>query len=169
MPSKGKEVKKGTYAWEFGDQGSVIVIVRRGEDTDHVYYSLDSGENWNLYKFSDHKIRVDAITTVPSDTSLNFLIWGKDSKELVAVNLDFSGLPEFSKECKLDEHDPTRGDYDLWSPQHPLQQDQPECLFGHVAQYHRKKRGVKCRNAQRIDQMHDIARNCSCTRRDYEW
>ncbi|RAR10169.1 signal sequence binding protein [Stemphylium lycopersici] len=163
-----KEVKKGTYAWEFGDQGSVIVIVRRGEDTDHVYYSLDSGEKWNLYKFSDHKIRVDAITTVPSDTSLNFLLWGKDSKELVAVNLDFSGLPEFREPCKLDENNPTGGDYDLWMPQHPLKQEQPECLFGHVAEYHRKKRGVKCRNGQRIDQMHDIARNCSCTRRDYE-
>jgi len=163
-----KEIKKGTYAWEFGDQGSVIVIVRRGEDTDHVYYSIDSGAKWNLYQFADHKMRVDAITTVPSDTSLNFLLWGKDSKELVAVNLDFSGLPEFQKECKLDENDPTKGDYDLWSPQHPLQQDEPECLFGHVAQYHRKKRDVKCRNGQRIDQMHDIARNCSCTRRDFE-
>ncbi|KAF1830220.1 vacuolar protein sorting/targeting protein 10 [Decorospora gaudefroyi] len=163
-----KEVKKGTYAWEFGDQGSVIVLVRRGEDTDHIYYSLDSGEKWNLHQFSDHKMRVDAITTVPSDTSLNFLLWGKDSKELVAVNIDFSGLPEFEDECKLYENDPTKGDYDLWSPQHPLQQDEPECLFGHVAQYHRKKRDAKCRNAQRIDHMHDIARNCSCTRRDYE-
>ncbi|KAF1935104.1 vacuolar protein sorting/targeting protein 10 [Clathrospora elynae] len=163
-----KEVKKGIYAWEFGDQGSVIVIVRRGEDTDHLYYSLDNGNKWDLYKFSDHKIRVDAITTVPSDTSLNFLLWGKDSKELVAVNIDFSGLPEFEKPCELHENDPTRGDYDLWSPQHPLQQDQPECLFGHVAQYHRKKRDARCKNAQRIDHMHDIARNCSCTRRDYE-
>jgi hypothetical protein len=164
------EVKKGAYAWEFGDQGSVIVIVRRGEDTDHVYYSLDSGNKWDLYKFSDHTIRVDAITTVPSDTSLNFLLWGTDSKELVAVNLDFSGLPQFSKECELHENDPTKGDYDLWSPQHPLQKDSPsECLFGHVAQYHRKKRDAQCRNAQRIDHMHNIARNCSCTRRDYEW
>ena len=163
------EIKKGTYAWEFGDQGSVIVIVRRGEDTDHVYYSLDNGSKWNLYQFSDHKIRVEAITTVPSDTSLNFLLWGKDSKELVAVNLDFSGLPEFSKKCELNENNPTSGDYDLWIPQHPLQKEEPQCLFGHVAQYHRKKRDAKCKNGQRIDQMHDIARNCSCTRRDFEW
>ncbi|KAF1842661.1 vacuolar protein sorting/targeting protein 10 [Cucurbitaria berberidis CBS 394.84] len=163
-----KEVKKGTYAWEFGDQGSVIVIVRRGEDTDHLYYSLDSGNKWNLYKFAEHKIRVDKITTVPSDTSLNFLLWGKDGKELVAVNVDFSGLPEFAKKCELNESDPTKGDYDLWSPQHPMQSENPECLFGHVAQYHRKKREAKCKNGERIDHMHDIAKNCSCTRRDYE-
>ena len=79
-----KEIKKGSYAWEFGDQGSIIVIVRRGEDTDHVFYTLNSGDKWDLYKFTDRKIRVDAITTVPSDTSLNFLLWGKDGKELVA-------------------------------------------------------------------------------------
>lgn len=164
-----KEIKKGTYAWEFGDQGSVIVIVRRGEDTDHLYYSLDSGEKWDLYKFSPHAIRVDSITTVPSDTSLNFLLWGKDSKELVTVNVDFSGLDRFQKKCELNENDPTQGDYDLWSPQHPLQPEHPECLFGHVAQYHRKKANAKCRNGARIDHMHDIVKNCTCTRRDYEW
>jgi hypothetical protein len=164
-----KEIKKGSYAWEFGDQGSVIVIVRRGEDVDHVYYSIDSGEKWNLHKFSDRRIRVNTITTVPSDTSLNFLLWGKDGKELVAVNLDFSGLPEFKRKCDLVEDDPTAGDFDLWIPQHPLQPDDPQCLFGHVAEYHRKKRDAKCRTGERIDHMHNIAKNCTCTRRDYEW
>jgi hypothetical protein len=163
------EIKKGSYAWEFGDQGSVIVIVRRGEDTDHVFYTLDSGEKWDMYKFSEHRIRVDAITTVPSDTSLNFLLWGKDGKELVAVNLDFSGLPEFERKCDLDEHNPEKGDFDLWIPQHPLQPDDKQCLFGHVAEYHRKKRDSQCRTGARIDHMHNILSNCSCTRRDYEW
>lgn len=164
-----KEIKKGTYAWEFGDQGSVIAIVRRNEDTDHIFYSLDSGETWDMYKFTEKRIRVEKITTVPSDTSLNFLIWAKDGKELVTVNIDFSGLDVFSKQCKLNEQDPSSGDYDLWSPQHPLQPEHPECLFGHEAQYHRKKRDAKCKNAQRIDHMHDIVKNCSCTRRDFEW
>jgi hypothetical protein len=147
----------------------VIVIVRRGEDTDHVYYSLDSGEKWNLYKFSERRIRVDAITTVPSDTSLNFLLWGKDGKELVAVNIDFSGLPEFARKCDLDEKDPEKGDFDLWIPQHPLQPNDKQCLFGHVAEYHRKKRDAQCRTGERIDHMHNIRSNCSCTRQDYEW
>ncbi|KAF1959139.1 vacuolar protein sorting/targeting protein 10 [Byssothecium circinans] len=162
------EVKKGAYAWEFGDQGSVIVIVRRGQDVDHLYYSLDSGKKWELYRFSENKIRVESITTVPSDTSLNFIIWGKDSSELVAVNVDFSGLEEFEKKCDLDEEHPEAGDYELWTPQHPLKQDQPECLFGHVSQYHRKRSDAKCYNGQRIDHLHNIARNCSCTRRDFE-
>jgi hypothetical protein len=163
-----KEIKKGNYAWEFGDQGSIIVIVRRGEDVDHVYYSLDMGENWQLYQFSDTAIRVEAITTVPSDTSLNFLLWGKDKKELVAVNLDFSGLEKFQRKCELNEGDPANKDYDLWTPQHPMLDDS-QCLFGHVAQYHRKRADADCYNGEKIDHLHNIARNCTCTRRDFEW
>ena len=161
-----KEVMKGSYVWEFGDQGSVIVIVRRGEDTDHVYYSLDEGESWRQYRFADKAMRVEAMTTVPSDTSLNFLLWGRDGSQLVTVNLDFSGL--FDKKCDLDEKDPTAGDYDLWTPEHPLLEDK-QCLFGHVAEYHRKKKGAQCYNGRKIDHLHNIAENCSCTRRDFEW
>lgn len=163
-----KEVKKGNYAWEFGDQGSVIVIVARGKSTDHLYYSTDVGETWDLYKFSTDAITVDAISTVPSDTSLNFMLWGKDGKQLLAVNVDFSGLDQFQNQCELAENDPEAGDYDLWTPQHPMLEDK-RCLFGHEAQYHRKKSGVKCKNGRKIDHLHNIARNCSCTRADFEW
>jgi photosystem II stability/assembly factor-like uncharacterized protein len=163
-----KEIKKGSYTWEFGDQGSVIVIVRRDEDTDHLYYSTDVGETWNLYKFAKHALRVDTITTVPSDTSLNFLLWGKDGKEIVAINVDFSGMEEFQKQCDLNDQDPTSGDYELWTPQHPFLEDD-QCLFGHVAEYHRKKRDAKCYNGQKIDHLHNIARNCTCERADFEW
>ncbi|KAF2467591.1 vacuolar protein sorting/targeting protein 10 [Lindgomyces ingoldianus] len=162
-----KEAKKGTYVWEFGDQGSVIVLVRRGEDTNHLFYSVDLGE-WKRFDFADRRIRVDAITTVPSDTSLNFLIWGKDGKELVTINVDFSDLKEFKEQCKLDEENPTAGDYELWTPQHPILDDQQQCLFGHVAEYHRKKRDSKCFNGMKIDHLHEIKENCSCTRRDFE-
>ncbi|KAF2187204.1 vacuolar protein sorting/targeting protein 10 [Zopfia rhizophila CBS 207.26] len=161
-----KEAKKGTYAWEFGDQGSVIIIVRRGEDTNHLYYSIDNGE-WTRYDFSDKPIRVDAITTVPSDTSLNFLIWGKDGSQLVTVNVDFSGIENFEEQCDLDDNNPEAGDYEFWTPQHPMLDDK-QCLFGHVAQYHRKKPDAKCFNGRKIDHLHGISRNCSCTRRDFE-
>lgn len=163
-----KEVKKGNYAWEFGDQGSVIVLVHRGKDTKDMYYSLDMGESWNVTKFSEHPIQVDAISTVPSDTSLNFLIWGRDAKELVTVNVDFSDLTQFENPCHLEKENPTAGDYDLWSPQHPMLPD-GECLFGHKPQYIRKKRDAKCRNDQKITSIHDLGENCTCTRRDFEW
>jgi hypothetical protein len=162
-----KEIKKGAYLWEYGDQGSVIVIVRKNEDTDHIYYSLDEGlTNFNLYKFSDRAVRIHSITTVPSDTSLNFLLWGNDKSKLITVNLDFSGM--FKRQCNLDENNPEEGDYDLWVPGHPAQDT--DCLFGHVAEYHRKKvTSADCFNGRRIDHLHNIARNCTCTRKDFEW
>jgi hypothetical protein len=163
-----KEIKKGNYAWEFGDQGSVIVLAHRGKDTKDLLYSLDSGETWNTYEFNEHAIRVDAISTVPSDTSLNFIIWGKDAKELVAINVDFSNMEEFQRVCKLDEEHPESEDYTVFRPTHPLLEE-GECLFGHEAEYHRKRPDAKCKNGKKITHLHNIARNCTCSPRDYEW
>ncbi|KAF1996247.1 vacuolar protein sorting/targeting protein 10 [Amniculicola lignicola CBS 123094] len=161
-----KLVMEGNFAWEFGDQGSVIVIVKRGL-TKNLFYSLDNGDNWEEYQFADHDMTIDTISTVPSDTSLNFLLWGADKdNKLTTVNVDFSGLKQFEKKCELVEEDPTGGDYTLFTPQHPVTGD--ECLFGHVAQYHRKKDGVNCRNGERIDHLHNISKNCTCQRRDFE-
>lgn len=159
--------------WEYGDQGSIIVIVRESSSTTKsVFYSLDEGQTWTEYEFSDIEMRIDAITTVPSDNSRNFLLWGREtgtgakSSEIVTVNLDFTGLKSRQRQCKLDEGNPVNEDYELWEPKHPSQQD--NCLFGHVAQYHRKKTDADCYNGRTIDHLHSIARNCSCSRQDFE-
>jgi photosystem II stability/assembly factor-like uncharacterized protein len=163
-----KEIKKGIYLWEFGDQGSVIVIVQRHVETKVIYYSLDEGDTWTQYEFSSTTMLIDQITTVPSDTSLNFLLWGKDSAhpdKVATVNLDFTGM--FDRQCELKDDDPLGGDYELWTPQHPM--EDTKCLFGHVAKYHRKrKESQNCYNGQRIDHLHD-REDCECTRRDFEW
>lgn len=158
-------IKKGKYMWEYGDQGSIVVIVKETEATDVIYFTLDEGENWEEYQFSDHKVDIADITTVPSDNARNFLLWTKDDGKLTTINLDFTGLTDTP--CKLDEQAVEAGDYYLWIPQHPGQED--DCLFGHVSQYHRKRTDRKCYNGRMIPSLHDVARNCSCARRDYEW
>jgi len=167
---KWHEAKKGQYMWEFGDQGSVIVIVEELTPTNVVYFSRDEGMTWTEYEFSPNKIQVKDITTVPSDTSRNFMLWGTDTSsrgKAVTVNLDFTGLTD--KQCNLDETNPgsDESDYYLWEPKHPNQDD--NCLFGHVAQYHRKKIDRDCYNGKLVDRLHNIAKNCECTRRDFEW
>ncbi|TVY42152.1 Vacuolar protein sorting/targeting protein [Lachnellula occidentalis] len=157
-------VKKGKYMWEYGDQGSIVVIVKDGEATDVVHFTLDEGKTWQDFTFSDHEIRIDDITTVPSDNSRNFLLWAKDGGDLVTINLDFTGLTD--NQCKLDEENVEAGDYYLWTPQHPSQKD--DCLFGHVSQYHRKKVESTCYNGRMIPSLHEVAKNCTCSRRDYE-
>ena len=163
-----KFIRKGNWMWEFGDQGSIIVLVKEDEPTDRVLYSLNEGKDWAEYTFTEGKMVVTDITTVPSDTSRNFLLWGKLGGDIVTVNLDFSGLPERSEQCNLDEQNPNseKGDYYLWSPKHPLSDD--DCLFGHVAQYHRKKLDRDCWNGKEIPHLHAISRNCTCTREDFE-
>lgn len=160
-----KSVKKGEYMWEYGDQGSIIVIVKDNQKTNVVHYSLDDGASWEDYKFSEDEIMINDITTVPSDNARNFLLWGKKGSDLVTINLDFTGLTDVK--CKLDEKDVTGGDYYLWQPKHPKQDN--DCFFGHISQYHRKRPDSKCYNGPMIPHLHDIANNCTCTRRDFEW
>jgi hypothetical protein len=163
-----KEAKKGRYLWEYGDQGSIIVIVAHSKPTKSLFYSLDDGESWREYVFSDQPMVVSDISTVPTDNSKSFLLWGKfkgKDRKISTVNIDFSRL--YGRQCKLDEANPEAGDYYLWKPRHPLQND--DCLFGHVAQYHRKRPKADCFNGRQIQRLHSIAHNCSCTRRDFEW
>lgn len=167
-----KPIMKGTFMWEYGDQGSIIVLVQRSIATKYVYYSTNEGESWTKYEFDsdgDSALEVLRITTAPSDNSRQFLLWGKKGGQLTTVNLDFTGLT--AKQCKLDKDkiDDNDSDYELWSPQHPHKDSDKECLFGHVSRYYRKKPEAKCYNGPLIDRLHDIARNCTCTRQDFEW
>lgn len=160
-----KEIKKGSYMWEYGDQGSIIVIVEENKETDKLWYSLDEGENWQEYDFGD-KIYVEDITTIPSDTSRKFLLWGRPSsrgEKIITVQLDFSGLTD--TKCILKENG-EGGDFELWSPQHPLQES--GCLFGHKAQYFRKIPSHNCYIGPKITQPHKLLQNCACTREDFE-
>ncbi|KAK5941466.1 vacuolar protein sorting/targeting protein PEP1 [Knufia obscura] len=169
-----KSVKKGSYMWEYGDQGSIIVIVAEDRPTRSVFYTLDEGDTWIEFEFSPEvDMEISFITTVPSDTSRNFLLWGREvgpnnKGGVTTVNLDFSGLEERSRQCELDENEPEKSkDYYLWEPRHPFQKE--NCLFGHVAQYHRKRREAQCYNGPRLeDGPHNIVQNCTCSRQDFE-
>lgn len=167
-----QSVKKGSYMWEYGDQGSIIVIVKESQPTKNLFYTLDEGETWKEFEFSPNvEMQIDAITTVPSDNSRNFLLWGRElganaKHGIFTIHLDFSGLEERQRKCELDEKDPVNKDYMLWEPKHPMQDS--NCLFGHVAQYHRKRADADCYNGKKIDHLHNIAQNCTCTREDFE-
>jgi len=147
-----EEVHKDAHMWEFGDSGSVLVMVNDEQPTTFVLYSIDEGLTWREYHFSDHPLRVSVIVTVPMDTSRKFILFGDYPKSGVstAVHLDFSALT--SRKCKLSyiyilmgmyditEHlvgainidDPGKDDFELWSPS----EGRPErCLFGRQVCY----------------------------------
>jgi hypothetical protein len=95
-----EEVHKDAHMWEFGDSGSVLVIVNDEEATDHVLYTTDEGLTWKQYAF-DTKIRVSSIQTVPDDTSRRFILLGarpNEPEKTVLIHLDFSAISQ--RQCK---------------------------------------------------------------------
>ncbi|KAG7803237.1 hypothetical protein KL944_001190 [Ogataea haglerorum] len=156
-----KEVRKGVYLWEYGDQGSVIVLVNGKDNTNVLSYSVDEGDTWVDFQFTKEQVTVEDISTVPGDNSLVFMLFtrvplARGDKTRV-FRVDFSQL--LSKKCSAD-------DFETWTPKHPFQAD--NCLFGHEVQYTRKIPGRLCQVGARAIAEPKIVRNCKCTRQDYE-
>lgn len=168
-----KEVKKGNYLWEFGDSGSIIALVQNKQPTNILHYTLDEGQSWQEYKFSDELVTVKDIATTPSDTSRKFVLFASPGpsqghKSLV-ISIDFTNL--FPRKCIVDSGNDQKDDFELWAPWNP--QGTGECLFGHQALYHRKKLDRNCYigwdpTSKDILRPHVLLRNCSCSRVDYE-
>ncbi|CAK7268011.1 vacuolar protein sorting/targeting protein PEP1 [Sporothrix epigloea] len=161
-----RNVKKGAWSWQFGDQGSVVVLVPRNINTRTVAYTTDEGATWKDHEFLDKDVEVLDITTPRSGVSRSFLLWCRTpgSQTVFTINLDFSGLTD--RACVVDNKDVTKSDYYQWSPAHPLMPD-TQCLFGHVSQYLRKKTDRTCYNGYKIQHLSNT-QNCTCSRRDYE-
>jgi hypothetical protein len=145
-----EEVHKDAHMWEFGDSGSILVIVNDEEPTDHVFFSTDEGLSWQEYKFStDEKIRVISLVTVPEDNSRRFILFGMRLRMpgAVAIHLDFSSLTMRECECFAfcfrvsiqlliratfllgiwNEQDKNNDDFELWGP---ASEREERCLFG---------------------------------------
>lgn len=161
-----EEVHKDAHIWEFGDSGSILVLVNDEEATDHILYTTDEGLTWNEYVFGQ-TLRIKTIQTVPDDTSRRFLLIGNvpgKSDKSILVHLDFSAITNVK--CQLSIEDPNHDDFQLWSPSEGREEN---CLFGRQTMYHRRIRDRNCYVGERIDQPKTIVRNCTCTPADFEW
>lgn len=164
-----KEVRKGVYQWEYGDQGTILVLVSAVKETDEIVYSTDEGNSWQTFKFADKKVKVLDLATIPTDTARQFVIFAKvggDSNKFLAYSIDFTRY--FPRQCTLDLENPGTDDYEYWTPKHP--ESAEGCLFGHEAKYLR--RGVGHNDcfigSAPLEQGYKEVRNCSCTRNDFE-
>ncbi|WVW85580.1 hypothetical protein I302_107618 [Kwoniella bestiolae CBS 10118] len=160
-----EEVHKDAHIWEFGDSGSILVLVNDEEATDHILYTTDEGLTWNEYTFGQ-TLRVKTIQTVPDDTSRRFLLVGNapgQSDKSILVHLDFSAITNIK--CELSIEDPNHDDFQLWSPSEGREEN---CLFGRQTMYHRRIRDRNCYIGRRVDQPKTIVRNCTCTPADFE-
>ena len=85
-------VHKDVHLWEFGESGSIILLVNDEEPTDHVLFTTDEGITWREYQFSQEKLRIKEIVTVPEDTSRKFMLLGHkpQSRASSMVHIDFT-------------------------------------------------------------------------------
>lgn len=173
-----KEVAKGPHQWEFGDQGSVIVLIDERNPSNTIQFSLNSGDSWQYYHITEkgaegegqeeHKIQIEDIVTVPSDTSTRFMLTTKslsnDKSHIFTV--DFDGL--FERDCVLSVNEPNNDDFEYWSPSQPFSAS--SCLFGHEVQYLRKLADrTTCKIGKtKLHDSYKKIRDCPCTRRDFE-
>ncbi|KZT00997.1 Oligoxyloglucan reducing end-specific cellobiohydrolase [Laetiporus sulphureus 93-53] len=161
-----EEVHKDAHLWEFGDSGSILIMANDEEPTDHVLFSTDEGLNWREYRFTDEKIRVKEIVTVPSDTSRRFILMGyypRSPVVHVAVHIDFSSLTR--KQCVLSIENPGNDDFELWSPS---EQRNELCLFGRQTLYHRRVRDANCVVGNQPKATEKVVKNCECDNSDFE-
>lgn len=164
-----KEIAKGHYIWEFGDQGTVLVAVQTQTEVDTLKYSLDFGETWNDYQFStEGKYLVEDIATVPSDNSLKFILIVKDKDVSNSIfSIDFTNV--YSRQCylPLNTQETIGDDYEYFIPKHPTLKS--SCLFGHETKYLRRKANKECFIGMAPLYLgRTVVKNCECTREDYE-
>lgn len=164
-----KEIMDGVNMWEYGDRGTILVLVNGKDETDKINYSLDEGETWKEYKFADEPIKVLDLATAPSDSSRKFIVFGSkrsDRHHTLSYSIDFTNVHQ--RQCQLDLDNPEKNDYEYWTPKHPNLPD--NCLFGHEAKYLRRAVGHNdcfIGSAPLKDGFKTV-RNCLCTRRDFE-
>jgi len=94
-----QEVHKDAYLWEFGNSGSIFVLANDEEHTDYMLFSTDEGLTWREYKFTEEKMRVRSIVTVPFDTSRCVILFRTFMRTAgaIAVHIDFTQLT--SRKC----------------------------------------------------------------------
>jgi len=89
-----EEIRKDAHMYEFGDSGSVLVLVNDEGPTDRVLYSKDEGLAWKEYLIGQ-SIRVASIVTMTRETSRKFILFGHTSSGTsVDVHLDFQLSPQ---------------------------------------------------------------------------
>ncbi|CAG8513439.1 13693_t:CDS:10 [Funneliformis mosseae] len=155
-------VRLGAHLYEFGDSGSIIVIVDNEQPTDRILYSYDRGENWNEHLLKDN-IRARFLTTDPDSTTKKFLLFGSiisdhDSNNLYYMfYLDFSNL--FDRNCN-------DNDFENWVARNL--DTGPDCLMGKRSSYRRRKKDANCFVSNEFEKPIPNEDLCPCTEEDFE-
>ncbi|KAI7866898.1 hypothetical protein BDF14DRAFT_1808956 [Spinellus fusiger] len=160
-------IQQGEHLYEFGDQGSLLVLVNDEGPTQDLVYSWDQGETWHTYRFSQISMRVNTLTTDPKSSTLRFILVGHSrdqQKSPMSVTVDFSNAKP--RVCVLDKHQKEKSDFELWIAK---DDDGDEaCLLGKKTAYWRRKNDRVCTVENRFELPEEVEEVCECRDMDYE-
>lgn len=128
------------YFFNMGDHGGVLVAVKyfktRGETRD-IWYSIDEGQTWETYTFSEHMLRVYGLMTEPGENTTVFTMFGSGSgmHKWLIIKVDLRKV--FERDCNED-------DFKLWSPPVSNRRSNPKCILGKKEIYQRRAPNSKC-------------------------
>ncbi|KAJ2720491.1 vacuolar protein sorting/targeting protein PEP1 [Coemansia sp. Benny D115] len=173
------EVRSSEAQYEFGDHGSILVLIDDSGPTDSLQYSVDGGSLWNTYRFTSagQRVIVDRITNGVDSGGEGFLILarevsavgGVNSDDAMVIFVDFSGI--YKRKCSLDTRDHGKSDFELWTPHSGMDShghDSAICVLGSETSYWRRKSSAECFVGDEFAPPMTSGRSCECTIQDYE-
>jgi len=166
------EILKGPYQYDFGDQGSIILLAKDNDaPTDWVMYSLDHGETFKEFTFATEKVIVKDIMAKPNGIGKSFIIFAhppsgssRGNKQLL-FQIDFEGL-DYPK-CVLNLEDEAHDDFERWSLG-DLRSSTDKCMFGRKVEYFRRIAKAQCFVGELEVNPREITKACQCTEKDFE-
>lgn len=178
-------VDEGANKYEFGDQGSILVLMDDENASNILHYSLDFGKTWKDLDL-EVKVRATLLTTIPDSTSQKFLLIGTlprggqsaNGERHITIFIDFATMN--IRKC-------SDSDFEKWYARAP--NGEADCLMGHKVRmmsrpcemyltvilrvwqdwFQRRKPDADCVVAEKFKDPVGREDNCPCTDEDYEW
>ena len=157
-----QEVRQGPYLHKIGDSGSLLVLADDRQPTDTLRYSLNEGQSWNDFKFSEQPCRVKSISNDPRGLSKHFLLFGRKSgagarTPFVVIHVDMSRTGE---PCRT-------SDFEEWTVR--KRTDFADlCFMGQRTAYERRRAGSTCSIGRRVVPPPRVSAVCECKEWDFE-
>ncbi|KAI6658022.1 VPS10 domain-containing receptor SorCS1-like [Oopsacas minuta] len=152
----------GSWLVTFADHAGVITAVKDylSEQAHLLEYSLDEGQSWYQYSFSEYNVTIGGLVTEPGEATLVDVLFAYDNTatnpDWEIVTVDYSGI--LSTPCQ-------DNDYFSWSPYNT--RIGRDCLLGSSISWERKKPTSICYNGLEYERETNIT-ICTCTIVDYE-
>lgn len=159
------QVLKGSYYFNIGDHGGIIVAVKYYKTegfTNTLLYSTNEGISWQSLVFYKEPIKVFGLLTEPGETTTTFTVFGTSAASVgvdwVIIKVDLG---------KVFNHNCTDDDYKRWSPADATIGKHRNCLLGHKEIYQRRMINSNCYNSREFQRIITVE-NCGCDRKDYQ-